>query len=264
MKGLAMKKYILIFLILFFVSLSYGQVKTELITYTDDDVELEGYLAYDKLLKSIRGGVLIVPNVHGRDKFIQERADELAKIGYVVFVADMYGKGLTPKDEEDHEELTTPFLGEDRQLMRQRVLKGLEILANQPKVDQTRLAALGYGFGGTTVLELARSGASIKAAINFFGPLSTPVPDDAKNIKGAVMVLLGSEDPVIPEDEIESFRTEMQKANTDWQLNIYGGAYHGFTRYSLGFDPVAGKAYNYNADKRSWEAVKSLLREKLK
>jgi dienelactone hydrolase len=259
-----MKKFISLFLIALFVSLGTAQVKTDLITYQDGEVELEGYLAYDRLLKSVRGGVIIVHNTNGRDKFIQERADELAKIGYVVFAVDMFGKGVSPEDEDEQEELTSEFLGEDRQLMRQRVLKGLEILAQQPKVDANRLAAVGYGFGGTTVLELARSGANITAAISFFGSLSTPTPEDAKNIKGAVLVHLGSEDPLIPKDEIEAFRTEMQNANADWQINVYGGAYHGFTRYSLGFDSSSGKAYHYNADKRSWEAVKSLLREKLK
>lgn len=259
-----MKKIFSIFLIILFVSLGSAQVKTGLITYQDGEVELEGYLAFDKLLKSIRGGVLLVHNANGRDKFIQERADELAKIGYVVFAVDMYGKGVTPKNEDEEEELTSQFLGEDRQLMRQRVTKGLEILVQQSKVDANRIAAIGYGFGGTTVLELARSGANITAAINFFGSLRTPMPEDAKNIKGAVLVQLGSEDPLISKDEIELFRTEMQNANVDWQMNLYGGAYHGFTRYSLGFDTSSGKAYNYNADKRSWEAVKSLLREKLK
>ncbi len=259
-----MKKYISIFLIILLFSLSSAQVKTELITYKDGDVELEGYLAYDKILKSVRGGVLLAHNTNGRDKFIQERADELAKIGYVVFALDMYGKGIVPKDEDEEQELTAQFLGEDRQLMRERARKGLEILSQQSKVDQNRLAAVGYGFGGTTVLELARSGANITAAINFFGALSTPTPEDAQNIKGAVMILLGSEDPVIPQGEIEAFRTEMQNANADWQMILYGGAYHGFARYSLGFDTSSGKAYNYNADKRSWDAVKSLLREKLK
>jgi len=259
-----MKKIISIFLIVLFTSLCHSQEKTDLITYQDGDVELEGYLAYDKLLKSIRGGVLLVHNANGRDKFIQERADELAKIGYIVFALDMFGKGVSAKDEEEEKELTSQFLEEDRQLMRQRALKGLEILVQQAKVDQNRIAAIGYGFGGTTVLELARSGANLTATVNYFGSLSTPTPDDAKNIKGAVLVLLGSEDPFIAEEEIISFRTEMQNANADWQMNIYGGAYQGFTRYSLGFDPTSGKAYNYNADKRSWEAVKSLLREKLK
>jgi dienelactone hydrolase len=259
-----MKKIISIFLITLLFSLSNAQVKTELITYQDGEVELEGYLAYDKLLKSVRGGVMIVHNANGRDKFIQERADELAKIGYIVFAVDMFGKGISPKDEDEEEEVISEFLGEDRQLMRQRALKGLEILTQQSKVDANRLAAIGYGFGGTTVLELARSGANITAAINFFGALSTPTPEDAKNIKSAVLVHLGSEDPIISKEEIEAFRIEMQNANADWQINVYGGAYHGFTRYSLGFDASSGKAYNYNADKRSWESVKSLLREKLK
>jgi len=259
-----MKTYISIFLIFVLFSLCSAQVKTELITYIDGEVELEGYLAYDKILKSVRGGVLLVHNANGRDKFIQERADELAKIGYVVFALDMYGKGVLPEDEDEEEELTEQFLGEDRELMRERARKGLEILSQQNKVDKNRLAAIGYGFGGTTVLELARSGANITAAINFFGHLNTPIQDDAKNIKGAILVLLGSEDPVISKEEIETFRNEMQNAKTDWQMNLYGGAYHGFTKYSLGFDTSSGKAYNYNADKRSWEAVKSLLREKLK
>jgi dienelactone hydrolase len=259
-----MNKFISIILIIFFVSLCSAQVKSELITYQDGELELEGYLSYDKLLKSVRGGVLLVHNADGRDKFIEERADELAKVGYIVFALDMYGKGVSPKDEDEQEELTSQFLGEDRQLMRQRALIGLETLKQQPKVDENRLAAIGYGFGGTTVLELARSGANIKAATCFFGSLSTPNPEDAKNIKGTVMILLGSEDPFVPKEEIESFRIEMQNAEVDWQLNFYGGAYHGFTKYSLGFDTSSGKAYNYNADKRSWEAVKSLLREKLK
>ena len=259
-----MKTYITIFFITALFSLSSAQVKSELITYNDGDVELEGYLAYDKILKSIRGGVLLVHNANGRNKFIQERADELAKIGYVAFALDLYGKGVIPKDEDEEEELTAQFLGEDRQLLRQRVQKGLEILSQQNKVDGNRLAAIGYGFGGMSVLELARSGAPITAAINFFGVLNTSTPEDANNIKGALLVLLGSEDPVIPQAEIDAFSSEMLNANVDWQINIYGGAYHGFTRYELGFDISSGKAYNYNADKRSWEAVKSLLHEKLK
>ena len=259
-----MKTYISVFLIFVSFSLCDAQVKTELITYKDGEVELEGYLAYDKILKSVRGGVLLVHNSNGRNEFIQERAEELAKIGYVVFALDMFGKGIVPKDKEEEKELTTQFLGEDRQLLRERARMGLEILSQQNKVDENRMAAVGYGFGGMTVLELARSGVTITAAINFFGGLATPTPEDANNIKGTVLILLGSEDPVIPEEEIEAFRTEMQNANVDWQLNLYGGAYHGFTSYELGFDNSSGEAYNYNADKRSWEAVKSLLHEKLK
>ena len=101
-----MKTYISVFLIIVLFSLCKAQVKTELITYIDGDVELEGYLAYDKILKSVRGGVLLVHNANGRDEFIQERAGELAKIGYVVFAVDMFGKGIVPKDEEEEKELT--------------------------------------------------------------------------------------------------------------------------------------------------------------
>ena len=259
-----MIKYISIFFLIVFISQSGAQVKSELITYKDGDVELEGYLAYDRILKSVRGGVLLVHNANGRDKFIEERADELAETGYVVFALDMFGKGIHPESEEDQIEQASQFLGEDRNLMRERASRGLEILTEQNKVDENRIAAIGYGFGGTTVLELARSGANITAVINFFGHLSTPASENNANIKGTVLILLGSEDPLISKEEIETFRTEMNNANVDWQMNIYGGAYNGFTRYELGFDTSFGRAYNYNADKRSWEEVKFLLREKLK
>ena len=115
-----MIKYISIFFLIVFISQSGAQVKSELITYKDGDVELEGYLAYDRILKSVRGGVLLVHNANGRDKFIEERADELAETGYVVFALDMFGKGIHPESEEDQIEQASQFLGEDRNLMRER------------------------------------------------------------------------------------------------------------------------------------------------
>jgi dienelactone hydrolase len=259
-----MKRFVLIILTFLFASAIQAQPKKEAVSYSDGDFELEGLFVYDKLLKSKRGGVLLVHDVNGRDEFINKKAEELADIGYVVFVADMYGKGILPKDDAEAEDLSEPFLGEDRQLMRSRAKAGLDILANHKKVDVRRLAAIGYGFGGQTVLELARSGENLTAVISFYGNLSTPAPQDANNIKGSILVLNGSDDPKISKEEVIAFQNEMRDANVDWHMTIYGGAVHGFTTYSLGFDTASGKAYNYNADKRSWEAVKSLFREKLK
>jgi dienelactone hydrolase len=259
-----MRKYLHYFLILFLISAVHSQVKTERISYKDGEVELEGHLAYDKLLKSVRGGVLLVHNFFGHDEFIRKQAEELAQLGYVVFALDMYGKGILAKDIDEANDLVSPFIGEDRQLMRNRAIGGLEVLKEHSKVDPTRIVAIGYGFGGTTVLELARSGAPVAGVISFYGRLNTPTPEDAINIKGAVMVLLGADDPFITREEIDGFESEMRQANVDWLIIRFGNAVHGFTHYDLGFDTSEGQAYNYNADKRSWEFVKSLLREKLR
>ena len=259
-----MKRFIFIILTFLFASVIQAQTKSEAVSYTDGDLELEGKFVYDKLLKSKRGGILLVHDVNGRDEFISKKAEELAELGYVVFIADMYGKGILPKDDAEAEDLSEPFLGEDRQLMRSRAKAGLDILVNHKKVDDRRLAAMGYGFGGQTVLELARSGENLTAVICFYGNLSTPAPQDANNIKGSILILNGSDDTKISNEEMIAFQNEMRDANVDWQIIIYGGAVHGFSKYSLGFDTASGKAYNYNADKRSWEAVKSILREKLK
>ena len=148
--------------------------------------------------------------------------------------------------------------------MRHRAGLGLDILSNHKKVDPARIAVIGYGFGGTTALELVRGGANIAATISFYGDLSTPKEEDARNIKGSVLILRGSEDQTVSQEDINAFRLEMKEANVDWQMNIYGGALYGFSVYSHGFDTSDGEAYNYNADKRSWEAIKVFLREKLK
>jgi dienelactone hydrolase len=259
-----MKKYILLLFVFIITSILQADVKTDSITYNDDDLELQGYFAHDQLLKAKRGGVLLIHDKNGHDAFIRERADELASLGYVVFALDMFGKGKLAKDASEANDLVAPFLGEDRQLMRHRANLGFEILSQHKKVDPTRIAAVGYGFGGITVLELVRSGQNILAAANFYGNLSTQTPEDARNIKGSVLILQGSEDKMVSQDEIAAFRLEMKEANVDWQMNIYGGALSGFSVYDHGFDTSEDEAYNYNADKRSWEALKVILREKLK
>lgn len=145
--------------------------------------------------------------------------------------------------------------------MRERAKAGLETLKAQKQVDRNRLAAIGYCFGGTTVLELARSGADLKGTVSFHGGLATPNSADAKNITGRVLALHGADDPFVKADEVAAFQDEMRTAGVDWQLNIYGGAVHGFTNPEAGNDNKKGAAYNEKADKRSWEAMKVFFRE---
>ena len=145
--------------------------------------------------------------------------------------------------------------------MRQRVLAALDELKKNPKVDEKRIAAIGYCFGGTAVLELARSGAPILGVVTFHGGLDTPTPGDAKNIKGKVLVLHGADDPYVPPEQVAAFQEEMRKGGVDWQMVFYADAVHSFTKPAAGTDKSKGNAYNEKADKRSWEAMKSFFKE---
>jgi dienelactone hydrolase len=145
--------------------------------------------------------------------------------------------------------------------MRARARAGLEVLLKQPQVDPQRVAAIGYCFGGTTVLELARDGTDIAGVVSFHGGLSTPTPDDAKNIKAKVLALHGADDPFVKPEEVAAFEEEMRKGGVDWELVKYGDAVHSFTNPQAGTDKSRGAAYNEKADRRSWEAMKTFFNE---
>ncbi|PKA03489.1 dienelactone hydrolase family protein, partial [Leptospira ellisii] len=142
-----------------------------------------------------------------------------------------------------------------------RIAAALETLKSQPEVESGRIAVIGYCFGGTVALELARSGAPILGAVSFHGGLDTPNREDAKNIKGKILALHGADDPFVKQEEVESFQEEMRKAGIDWQFISYGGAVHSFTIKEAGNDNSKGAAYNPKADRRSWIELISFLRE---
>ena len=218
-KGLSMKTIIIAFLIFIFASFIQAQVKKESILYQDEDVQLEGFLAYDKLLKSKRGGVLIIHDKYGLNEFIKKRAEEIAKLGYVAFALDMFGKDVKINEQITIKELLQPFFEENQGLMQRRAQLGLDILTNHTKVDGSHVAVIGYGFGGLVAMEIARSGANLSATVNFFGKLAIDHKDTVKNIKGPVLILKGSNDPNISETELESFMKEMNSVSNDWQIN---------------------------------------------
>jgi dienelactone hydrolase len=244
-------------------SILQAQVKTEFVSYKDGNIELKGFFAYDKLLKSKRGGVLIVHDKYGLNKYIQDRAEELAKLGYIAFAVDMFGTDIKMDEESKSDEHLQPFFVEDQKLIPQRAELGFYNLLQHPKVDTTRIAVIGYGFGGMVAMELARSGVNLAATINFFGELSSQ-NSPHNNINSPLLILVGANDPKLTSDDIQIFKQDAGEQSDNWQINIYGGAFHGFTYYELGFEPKEGEAYNYNADKRSWEAAKILLLETLK
>ncbi|MGO9612273.1 MAG: dienelactone hydrolase family protein [Dissulfurispiraceae bacterium] len=239
---------------------AHAALHTEFVQYQHGNTMLEGYLAYDDTVVGKRPGVLLVHEWWGLNSYIMKRAEKLAKLGFIAFAIDMYGKGKRTTDPEEAGVLAGIYKA-DRNLMRSRAAAGLQVLIKQKQTDARRVAAIGYCFGGTTVLELARSGADIAGVVSFHGTLDTPDPSDAKNIKGSVLVLHGADDPFVPAAQITAFQDEMRQANVDWQMIFYGGAVHSFTNPESGNDKTKGVAYDERADRRSWEAMRLFFRE---
>jgi len=237
-----------------------GELVTKEIEYRHGDVVLEGYVAYPKDAKGKLPGVLICHQWMGHSPYERMRAEETAKLGMVAFALDIYGKGVRPKEVPEAAKLATAYKG-DRALLRARALAGLEALRKVEVCDPSKIAVMGYCFGGTTALEVARSGAEILGAISFHGDLSSTAPDDAKQIKGKVVAYHGADDPFVPAAQVSAFEEEMRKAGVDWQLVAFGGAVHSFTLKAAGSDNAKGSAYNEKADLRSWEMYKGFLAE---
>lgn len=237
-----------------------AEVKTQTISYQEGQTQLEGYLAYKPQGAKKKPAILIVHEWTGLGPYVKKRAEKLAQLGYVAFAADIYGKGVRPTTPDEAGKTAGIYKG-NRPLMRARVQAALAELKKQSQVDSQKIAAIGYCFGGTTVLELARSGADVKGVVSFHGGLQTPTPGDAKNIKAKVLVLHGADDPYVNAEEVKAFEDEMRGGFVDWQLIKYSGAVHSFTNPNAGNDPSKGAAYDKNADKRSWIAMKMFFQE---
>lgn len=236
-----------------------AKVVTRPVEYRHGDVVLEGFLAYDDGQSGKRPGVLVVHEWWGLNDYARKRATQLAEMGYVAFALDMYGKGVSTANREEAQKLSGPFYGSP--LMRERARAGLAVLAADERVDSKRIAAIGYCFGGTTVLELAYSGADIAGVVSFHGGLTAPKPEDLRNIKARILVLHGAEDPFIPPDAIAAFQKGMQACKADWQMVSYGGAVHSFTNPGVNAANIEGAKYDERADRRSWEDMRQFFRE---
>ncbi|EEF60740.1 dienelactone hydrolase [Pedosphaera parvula Ellin514] len=241
----------------------HAEIHTQAVEYKDGDTVLEGFSAYDDSIQGKRPAVLIVHQWKGLSDYEKKRAEMLAKLGYSVFACDIYGKGIRPQDTKEAGALAGKYKS-DRQLLRQRVNAGLEALKKQKFTDTKNVAAIGYCFGGTTVIELARSGADVKGVVSFHGALDSPKPEDGKNIKCKVLALHGADDPYVPAKDVAAFEDEMRDAKVDWQLVKFGGAVHSFTDWTAGTDNSKGAAYNEKADKRSWQYMQDFFNELFK
>lgn len=237
-----------------------AQVVIETVEYKHGEAILEGYLAYDEAIVDKRPGILVVHEWKGVGEYAKKRAQMLAELGYVAMAVDMYGKGIRPQTHEEAGKQAGIYKN-DRALMRSRIQSALDVLRAHPLVDAAKIAAIGYCFGGTTVLELARSGADVKGVASFHGALATPNPLDAKNIKGKVLVCHGAADGFVPAEEVEAFKKEMLDAGVDMRFESYEGAVHSFTVKEAGDDPSKGMAYNAPADEKSWSKLLDFLKE---
>jgi dienelactone hydrolase len=257
-----MKKFIAISTVLFGVCIARAAIHTETIEYKQGDATLAGYMAYDDSIKGPRPGVLIVHQWKGLTEYEQKRAEMLAKLGYVAFCVDIYGKGVRPTTPQDAGAEAGKYK-RNRALLRERVNAGLETFRKQSVLDPKRIAAIGYCFGGTTVIELARSGADLAGVVSFHGGLDSPKPEDGRNIKCKVLACHGADDPFVPAKDLEAFESEMRDSGADWRLIKYGGAVHSFTDWNAD-GSMKGAKYDEKADQRSWEDMKAFFAECLK
>jgi len=226
--------------------------------YLDGDVLLEAFFAFDDSFSGRRPAVLINHTWAGRDDFVAEKAKKLAALGYVGFAVDMYGKGVLGSDAEENAKLMQPFM-QDRQLLKKRMMAALYAVKLMPWVDDSRIAAIGFCFGGLCSLDLARAGADLKGVVSFHGLLGAP-DDDSHLVKAKILALHGHDDPMVPIEQVIAFEKEMSKAGADWQLHTFGNTQHAFTN-PLANNPDFGTVYQPEADKRSWILMENFLSE---
>ena len=234
-------------------------IQTRTIDYQDGDVDLQGYLAWDDAVEGTRPGVMISHAWAGRSDFENGKAEELAKLGYVGFALDNFGRGILGTNKEENSALIQPFL-DDRAMLQGRLQIALEVLKGLDEVDASRVAAIGFCFGGLCVLDLARTGTDIRGVVSFHGLFGSPGNTAGNKIRAKVLALHGWDDPMAPPDQVISLAEELSSMGADWQVHGYGNTMHAFTNPQAN-DPDFGTVYSPDADRRSWHAMQDFLSE---
>jgi dienelactone hydrolase len=235
-------------------------VQTKEVTYTHDGKTYKGHLAWDDAAQGKRPGVLVLHEWWGLDDYAKKRAEQLAGMGYVAFAADMYGDGKVAKHPEDAKK----FAGEVRanvESWRGRALAALDVLKKDEHVDPSKLAAIGYCFGGSTALQFAYGGADLDAVVTFHAALPTPTPEQAEAIKARILICNGADDTFVSEESIRKLKAALDAAGVKYQVESYPGAVHSFTVPGASPDKLPGIAYNAEADKKSRASMKALFDE---
>ncbi len=239
-----------------------SDIKGEQVTYRAGDTTLKGYIAWDANKPEPRPGVIVVHEWWGHNEYVRRRARMLAEEGYTALAVDMYGDGKEAAHPEDAKKFMMESIS-NADVAKARFLAAYELLKNHPSTDPTKIAAIGYCFGGAVVLQMARAGADLDGVASFHGNLSTESPAAPGAVKAKILVLHGADDPFVPKEQIDAFKKEMNAAGADYVFIEYPGAVHAFT------NPAAtenGKkfempiAYNEEADKKSWAELQKFLR----
>ncbi len=234
-------------------------IQTQQIQYEDNGVILEGHVAWNDVSDKPKPGILVSHAWAGRTDFENEKAQKLAKQGYVGFALDLYGRGIVGSDPTENAALMQPFL-DDRRLLQKRMLLAVDQLKKLDQTNQDRIAAIGFCFGGLAVLDLARTGVSVSGVVSFHGLLGSPNNTYDNKITAKILLQHGWLDPLATPEQVLEFAKEMSKMDADWQLNAYGGAMHAFTNPKAN-DPSNGMKYDKVVEKRSWESMSSFLDE---
>jgi dienelactone hydrolase len=241
-------------------------IQTAKITYTQNDhhahhpnIPLHGFYAYNDSLSGKRPAVIVVHDWSGQNDFARDKAKLLAEMGYLGFAVDMYGNGQEGQTKEEKMALMTPLM-EDRTLLAERILAAVHTVQSLQQVDTNKIAALGFCFGGLSVLDLARTGEKIAGVASFHGLLQASPLHLPKKIHAKVLALHGQDDPMAPPEHVQEFAEEMTTAQADWQFHIYGNTQHAFMN-PLANDPTMGLLYNATTSQRAWQLTSSFLKE---
>jgi dienelactone hydrolase len=237
-----------------------AEVVTRPVPYSAGSASFEGTLSYDSAVTGKRPGIILAHELGAQSPAAKARSTQLVKLGYAVFTADFYGKGIAVRDMADAAS-KAGMTGKDRKVLRARMEAALAAFTKQAQVDPKQIAGVGYGVGGSALLELARSGADLEGVACVHGALACVDAADAKKISAAVLVILGSEDPHIPQVQIAAFEDEMRGGGVDWQILRLGGVGHDFTNPQAGRNLKSGAAYDADADQRAHAAIRSFLAE---
>lgn len=256
-----MRTILVALLSILFVSNAMAEIKTRKVQYKAGDKTMIGFLAWDDSTNAKRPGVIVFPEWWGTGDYTHQRAQQLAQLGYVGFAADMYGDGKTTDDPTQAGKLAGEVKG-NPQLAAERVQAALEALKSQPMVDPEKVAAIGYCFGGSMALLMARQNMPIEGVVSFHGDLSTQSP--AHKVTPRVLILTGKDDAFVPPEQVQKFENEMKSAGANYKVVSYEGAHHSFTNPDADRHKIPNIKYNAKADKESWEEMKNFLADLFK
>lgn len=236
-------------------------MRTETVEYQDQNITLKGFLAFDGSKTEKRPAVMVIHDWSGCNDFAQNKAKDLAELGYIAFAVDLYGDGKIGKTTEEKQQLMQPLF-ENRAMLRQRILAGYNALKKIPQIDLTKIGAIGFCFGGMCVLDLARSGVEVRGVVSFHGFFHAPEKLPSEKIKAKILAFHGAQDPMAKMEQILEFDKEMSAQNVDWQVHIFGKSYHAFTNPAAN-DHDQGLVYNALDAKRAWQGMKDFFGEVL-